>query len=56
MTDNERELIHIIRNHDVPEQGMMIALNIILDYLTRPESSESKLSVDSREFVETVQA
>lgn len=51
MTDNERELIHIIREHNAPEQDLIIALDIILNYLNRRESSESKLSVDSREFV-----
>ncbi len=56
MTDNERELIHIIREHNAPEQDLIVALDIILNYLTRRVLFESTPSVDSRGFAETSQA
>ena len=39
MTDNEKELIKIIRENDNPEQALMTAAVIILDYLKQLESS-----------------
>lgn len=38
MTDNERELLNIIRNSNNPERALELALNIIVDFLTPPES------------------
>ena len=40
MTDNEMELIRIIRENDNPEQALMAATVIILDFLMQHESSE----------------
>lgn len=38
MTENERQLIDIIRNNENPEQALITATAIILDYLTQHES------------------
>ncbi len=40
MTENEKELIRIIRNSDNPEQALMAATVIILGFLKQHESSE----------------
>ena len=40
MTDNEQELIKLIRENDNPEQALMTATVIILDFLKQHESSE----------------
>lgn len=40
MTDNEMELIKIIRENDNPEQALMAATVIILGFLKQHESSE----------------
>ena len=40
MTDNEKELIKIIRENDNPEQALMTAAVIILGFLKQHESSE----------------
>ena len=39
MTNNERELINIIRNHDNPEKAIEIAIQTILAFLEQDESS-----------------
>lgn len=39
MTDNEKELIRMIRENDNPEQALMTASVIILDFLKQLESS-----------------
>ena len=41
MTDNEMELIKIIRENDNPEQALMAATVIILGFLKQHESSEA---------------
>lgn len=51
MTENETELIEMIRTHNNPEQALHIAVEVILDFLTHRESSESKFPVDSLELV-----
>lgn len=56
MTENEIELINLIREQDDPGQALISAIEIIVLYLNRRESFESKPSVDSRELVETSQA
>lgn len=38
MTDNEKELIRIIRENDNPEQALMTAAVIILGFLKQHES------------------
>ena len=40
MTDNEKELINIIREHDNPECAVEIAIKIMIEFLTRDESSQ----------------
>lgn len=46
MSDNERELIEIIRSNDNPGQALMTASVIILDFLKQLESSEEQVSAD----------
>lgn len=41
MTENELELIKIIRESANPENAIMIATAVIIDYLKRHESSEA---------------
>lgn len=38
MTENEKELIKLIRENDNPEQALMTATVIILNYLKQHES------------------
>ena len=45
MTDKEIELINLIRENDNPEQAILTATAIILEYLKQHESSEEQLSV-----------
>ena len=40
MTDNEKELIRIIRENDNPEKALMTATVIMLDFLTQLGSFE----------------
>ena len=40
MTENETLLIEMIKNHPNPEQAMLIAIDIILDFLKQLESFE----------------
>ena len=42
MTENEIELIKMIRENDNPNQALTTAVNIILMYLTLHESSEAQ--------------
>ena len=44
MTENEKELISIIRENDNPEQALMTATVIILGFLKQHESSEAASS------------
>jgi hypothetical protein len=43
MTANENELIKLIRENDNPEQALMTATVIILDFLKQHESSEGQV-------------
>ena len=45
MTENEKELIKIIRENDNPEQALMTAAVIILDFLKQHESSVGQVPV-----------
>ena len=47
MTENEKELIRIIRENDNPEQALLTATVIILDFLKQHESSEEQVPVCS---------
>lgn len=49
MTNQELELLELIRNNEDPEQALITAFNIILDYLKQHESSEARDSVCLRE-------
>lgn len=49
MTDNEKELLNIIRENDHPEQALMTAAEIILDFLKQRGSSEGQASAGLRE-------
>ena len=40
MTDNELELLELIKNQPNPEQAILIAIEIISDFLKQPESFE----------------
>ena len=46
MTENERELIKLIRENDNPEQALVTAVNTILCFLTQHESSEVQAPAD----------
>ena len=50
MTDNEMELINIIRENDNPEQALMTATVIILGFLKQHESF-GRLSWQKEKFV-----
>ena len=45
MTENEKELIKIIRENDNPEQSLLTATVIILGFLKQHESSEGQAAV-----------
>ena len=45
MSDNQKELIELIRENDKPEQALMAATLVILGYLKQHESSEVQASV-----------
>ena len=45
MSENNMELIGIIRENDNPEQALMIAAQVILDFLAQHESSEEPVAV-----------
>ena len=37
MTENELELLYIIRNHDDPEKALEIAMSLMIDFLAKHE-------------------
>lgn len=49
MTENELELIRIIRENENPAETLMTATAIIIDYLKRHESSEAQAPACLRE-------
>lgn len=49
MTDNEKELLNIIRTHDNPEQAVKIALDLIVDFLRKHEEPQDTSSERPRE-------
>lgn len=51
MTNNEIELLSMIRENDNPEQALMTAFEIILSHLIHPEASVLKSSVEFLEYV-----
>ena len=40
MTENELTLLSMIRENDNPEQALITAIDIIIKYLSQPESFE----------------
>ena len=50
MTDNEKELINMIRENDNPGQALMTAAVIVLGYLKQHESSAIQGSVALQEL------
>lgn len=46
MTDNEKELINIIRENDNPERALMTATVIILGFLKQHGASTGQASAD----------
>ena len=46
MTENEKELIQLIRENDNPGQALMTATVVILGFLKQLESSESQAAAD----------
>ena len=48
MTDNEKELINLIRGNDNPEKALVTAAVIILDFLKLRGSFQEQASVDLR--------
>lgn len=51
MTENETTLIEKIMKHNNPEKALLVAIEIIADFLTHPESTELKSSADSQEHI-----
>ena len=49
MTANEIELLKLIRENDNPEQALMTAAAVIIDFLKQHESSEGQAVVCLRE-------
>ena len=45
MTENERELINLLRENDNPEQALMTATAIILDFLKQHVTFEGQADV-----------
>lgn len=46
MTEYEAKLLDKIRTNDNPEQALLVAINIIIDFLNHHESTELKSSVE----------
>lgn len=46
MTENEIKLLDMIRANDDPEQALLTAVGVILDFLSHHESTESISSVE----------
>ncbi len=49
MTENEKELIQLIRENDNPARALMTATVIILGFLKQHGSSEEQAAADLRE-------
>jgi hypothetical protein len=50
MTENELELINLIRESGNPEAALMAALDVLTDYLSRHVSYQEQYAVDLREL------
>jgi hypothetical protein len=49
MTDNERELLNIIREHDNPAKAVDFAINLLVDFLAKREAPQDTSSEHPRE-------
>ena len=49
MTENELELLYIIRNHDNPEKALGIAIDLLIDFLEKREAPQDTSSVHLQE-------
>ena len=49
MTDNELELLHIIRASEDPEKTLKIALDLMIDFLKKREALQDTYSGHPRE-------
>ena len=49
MTTNEQELLGIIRNHENPQQAIVIAIDTITSFLKQLGSSQAQEAVDLQE-------
>lgn len=49
MTNNEAELVELIRCHKSSERAVEVAVNVILDYLKQLGSSEGQSADDLQE-------
>lgn len=49
MTENEIELINMVREHDNPVQALLIATKTIVSYLMRQQSYSKPIPVDLQE-------
>lgn len=49
MTENEKKLLEIIRNHPETEQAVEIAINLLIDFLEKHEVPQGTSSVHPRE-------
>lgn len=50
MSENQSELIELIRENDYPERALMAATLIVLGYLKQHESFEAQASVGLQEL------
>ena len=48
MTDNEKELLNIIRDYENPKYATEMALNLLVDFLKKPEAPQDTSSVRPR--------
>lgn len=44
MTDNERELLNIIRSHNAPDRAIDIAIGLMIDFLDEREALQDTSS------------
>lgn len=49
MTENERELINLIRENDNPQQALAIAMELMIDFLEKYGAPQDTSSVLHRE-------
>ena len=51
LTENEEELLKMIRENDNPEQAVQTAIDVIFGYLTQLGSSEGQAAVCLQELI-----